>query len=285
MSKKKVWFVGLLLVLMAIVSLGIFKPTATITSSFTVRRSAATAFRVLTTSSTIPMLVDKVSTVEPLVEHDQQIGNRYRVLEGDVEPPNEYEIELTGFLEMEQVAYTFSRPHVQTVVSYELLRTATGTTIEVSRQIIPLSWWRRSFLMILQDSEAKAQIRINDELKRLIETSPESLIGDWISSGPDGQEQMFSFRSDEKADWRVAIGAAVYPITDLVWKRESSVQPELLDLSGFTAGPLRGLTLFGIIDMSRLDTLIFDAEAGLPDDDRVRPMAFTESAVTYVRIR
>lgn len=285
MSKKRVWLVGLLLVLMAIVSLGIIKPTAVITSSFTVRRSVSTAFRVLTSSSTIPFLVDKASTVEPLVEHDQQMGNRYRIMEGDADARKEYELELTGFIEMEQVAYTFSRPSVQTVVSYELVRSTTGTTVEVSRQIIPLSWWRRSFLSILQDSEAKAQIRINDQLKRLIETSPESLIGDWISTGPNGQEQMFSFRSDEKVDWRVALGANVYPITDLVWKRESSVQPELLDLSGFTAGPLRGLTLFGIIDMSRLDTLIFDAQAGLPDDDRIRPMAFTESAVTYVRIR
>ncbi len=285
MGKYKVWLVGALLLILAFISVGIFKPTAVIRSTFTVHRSVATSFRVLTKAATIPFLVEDASNVEALVEHDNKIGNRYRLTSGDLSPSAEYECELTGFVELEQFQYTFSKPHARIVVDYVLVRESAGTTVQVSRQIIPLSWWRRSLLPIITDSEAREQIRINDDLKRLIETSPESLIGDWVSTDSDGQEQMFSFRSDEKADWRVALGANVYPITDLRWKRESSVNPELLDLSGFTSGPLRGLTLFGIIDMSRLDTLLFDAEAGLPDDDRVRPLEFSSSTVTYVRIR
>jgi hypothetical protein len=127
---------------------------------------------------------------------------------------------LIQFNELEQFSYLYTTHSVEIEVSYTLVRAETATIVQVARQVFPQSWWRRSFLPLVSRAEAAKKIRINDRLVKSIESSPESLIGDWISTGSDGIEQMFSFRSDGTVDWRVALGASVFPLSGLHWQRK-----------------------------------------------------------------
>ncbi len=220
MSKYRIWTISILLLFAAFASIGVFEPTLTLSSSFLVNRSAATTFRVLTQPASLNELVENVSKIEPLVEHKDNIGNRYRILLGEKGSSSELEGKLIQFVDLEQFSYLYTTHSVEIEVSYTLVRAETATIVQVARQVFPQSWWRRSFLPLVSRAEAAKKIRINDRLVKSIESSPESLIGDWISTGSDGIEQMFSFRSDGTVDWRVALGASVFPLSGLHWQRK-----------------------------------------------------------------
>ena len=283
MTRLRIGLIAGMILIAGFISIGIFNPTSTVSTSFHVSRSAATTFRVLTAASNVGSFFVDASSIETQVEGDEKAGNQYRVTypeDGQVTS-----VELVGFQDLKQFAFQSKSDSKTTLTTYSLVRDANGTQVNISHVISPSSWWGRSIQSLILGSQIARQDRINSKLSQLVEASPESLIGDWVAVSDWVEEQLFTFRSDGTADWKVSVEGQVFPLTNIYWVRESSVFPEPLDLSGFTNGPLRGLTLFGIVDMSRRDTLIFDAEAGPEYDDRVRPASFSESAVTYIRIR
>ena len=285
MTRLRIWMIALMVLVAGFLGIGIFKPSATISTQFEVSRSAATSFRVLTLSSNVSSFFNGRTSIESVLNTDKQAGNRYRAVHLGEEGAETLDIELVAFDDLDQFTFQVTSDSRVTRTTYALVRITSGTQVHVTHIVSPSSWFGRSVLPMILGSQIEEQDLINSHLAELIESSPESLIGEWVSVSSEEDEQMFTFYSDGTVNWKVSMGDDVFPLTGIYWNRQSSVQPELLDLSGFTSGPLRGLTLFGIVDMSRRDTLFFDAEAGLPDDDRIRPSTFSSSAVTYVRIR
>jgi hypothetical protein len=285
MSRTRIWLIVILILLAGFISIGLFNPSDVVTSEFKVNKSASTTFNVLSAPANLSYFVNGPASVETIVEHQDRQGNAYRIQTTKGDETVFIDAEVVEFDDLEQFTYQFTRPDVQTRTTYSVFPEVGGARVSVRHEIMPVGWWRRSWLPLVLGGEIEEQAAVNRALADLVSVSQESLIGDWIALNPQGTEQMFSFRSDGTVDWKVTAGDNVYPLTNLHYERESSLSPELLDLSGFTSGPLRGLTLFGILDMTHPDTLVFDAEAGLTDDDRVRPTDFTSSTVTYVRIR
>jgi len=284
MSRFRYWLIGVLVLLAGFVSIGIFKPSDVISSRFVVQKSASTTFELLTDAANLNLYLEGIRTIEPLVEHSDKNGNTYKVTMVDA-GKSDVDVTIMDFKDREQFTYQFSKPDMLIRSTYTLLPVENGTSVQVRLEVIPVGWWRKSLLPFFLWNVIEHQNRVEEALSSLISESTESIVGDWVAINPLGVDQMFSFQSDGVVDWKMAEGDEVFPIRNIRYERSSFVKPELLDLSGFTSGPLRGLTLFGILDMSRPDTMVFDAEAGLPDDDRVRPTGFSSSAVTYIRIR
>lgn len=285
MKKTRLWFIVCMLVLIAFIGMGVYFPTTSVQTRFEVKRSEASAFKVMTLPANITLLVANAVEAKPIAEPDNKEGSHYQMVVVERSDTSVVDMVLKEVDDLEQfeIELNDGRTTINTV--FQLLPTNGGTRIQVDQRIAPHSWWGKSTLAIRKGTYLANQRDVNRRLEDLVNGSPESVLGDWVSVSDSVDTQMLSFRSDGTLDWTVAVGEEVFPLKGLHYKRIFSVQPEYLDISGFKSGPLKGLMLFGILDMSKRDTLRFDAGAGFPDDDRVRPSSFTASTATYVRIR
>lgn len=101
------------------------------------------------------------------------------------------------------------------------------------------------------------------------------LEGYWAA---DSTDQVLWIQPNGRMSWAVG-GVWLHGLT---WTADRTVQPARLSISGFTAGPLEGQTLFGISELEGDTVLRFDAEAGLPESD-AWPESFSGSTLTYRR--
>ncbi len=285
MKKLNLWFIVGTLILIAFIGVGVFLPKMTVKTSFLVNRSEATTFKVMTLPSNISLLVESAQNVRTIVGHDKKLGSQYQMSVIDGTDTTDVDMKLMEVEDLEGFEIELTDKNGKINTTYELVRAEGGTKVQVEQVIAPSSWWGRSTLPFRKGTFLSDQMKVNADLANLVDSSPESVLGDSVAVTNADETQMLSFKSDGTLDWKISVGDEVYPLNGLHYKRVFSVNPEYLDISGFTVGPLQGLMLYGILDMSKMDTLRFDAESGLPDDDRIRPKSFTSSTVTYVRIR
>lgn len=94
-----------------------------------------------------------------------------------------------------------------------------------------------------------------------------SLEGHWTNR----EGQSFQFLPGGKALWLIRFGSQVDTFR-MEYRYNCKKQPAELDLSGFQSGPLKGKTLYGILEWSNDSSFRFDSETGYSVD--VRPSAF-----------
>jgi len=93
------------------------------------------------------------------------------------------------------------------------------------------------------------------------------LSGNWTNR----EGQSFQFLPGGKALWLIRFGSQVDTFR-MEYRYNCKKQPAELDLSGFQSGPLKGKTLYGILEWSNDSSFRFDSETGYSAD--VRPSAF-----------
>ena len=82
-------------------------------------------------------------------------------------------------------------------------------------------------------------------------TSP--LLGTWVATSQNAAGSSFQFRPDGSATWNLGQPFEIqYQIND-------QATPTRLDLSGFKVGPLKGRTLYCLVELSE-ETLRMDCE-------------------------
>jgi len=116
----------------------------------------------------------------------------------------------------------------------------------------------------------------NDDLE-------ERLLGSWAGQNETRGSMSFTFDKDGNTTWVVNLpsGPETMNISYSTATQDGSLH---VDLSGFEDGPLRGLTMYGLISFDGSDTLRIDFEPGPPGDPGRRPGALTSPDVlTLVR--
>lgn len=93
------------------------------------------------------------------------------------------------------------------------------------------------------------------------------LSGKWTN----GEGQSFQFQPGGKALWLVRFGSQVDTFR-MEYRYDCKKQPAELDFSGFDTGPLKGKTLYGILEWNSGASFRFDSEAG--NSPEARPTAF-----------
>lgn len=110
------------------------------------------------------------------------------------------------------------------------------------------------------------------------------LLGKWTGRDRQGHEMSFEFRANGRARWSVETPDGPMQF-DLRFALDASREPFLLELDGFTAPPLAGKTMFGIVRMSGNDAFDLDLEPGPRGSTgrEVRPKQFTDDTVRFTR--
>lgn len=103
------------------------------------------------------------------------------------------------------------------------------------------------------------------------------LTGQWTNR----EGQYFLFEPNGQAYWLIKFGSEfdTFPIQ---YQYDCKQKPAILDLSGFKSGPLKGRTLFGILEWTSDSSFRFDGEPGASQE--VRPETFDpEQTQRYYR--
>jgi len=132
MTRLRIGLIAGMILIAGFISIGIFNPTSTVSTSFHVSRSAATTFRVLTAASNVGSFFVDASSIETQVEGDEKAGNQYRVTypeDGQVTS-----VELVGFQDLKQFAFQSKSDSKSTLTTYSLVRDANGTQVNISLQ-------------------------------------------------------------------------------------------------------------------------------------------------------
>lgn len=97
----------------------------------------------------------------------------------------------------------------------------------------------------------------------------------------NGNGQIFVFKKGGKALW-IFYSENQRDTFHITYQSNFSSKPFQLDLSNFTSGPLKGKTLFGIVEFLGKSTIRFDCEAGT--NESIRPKEFNpKDTQTYKR--
>ena len=83
--------------------------------------------------------------------------------------------------------------------------------------------------------------------------------------------QVLIFQKDQQALW-IFYSESKRDTFRISYKTDFSGKPYKLDLSDFQVGPLKGKTLYGIVEFPDKKTMRFDCEPGI--SDQVRPKEF-----------
>jgi len=275
----------LLVCVLGFLSIGILFPEISYQTTVHVSRSPATVFSVLTDAGRMGDWIEGYVSMETIVEHDDQIGNEYRltfVQNGDTLILDE---EVTEFVENERFGLTLTHEIMVTESSITLTKTSEGTSIATTNLVRGSGMLWRSLFPLMKGTLETEQRRQYERLSQIIEISPTSLVGQWTGNDTSGAEHLFEFKSDGTADWMVSAGGQQFQLENIHTAYNTDVMPFTLDLTGFQDGPLNGKTLFGIVEFSGDYSMRFDADSGSGDDASVRPSAFSNSTVEYRKIR
>lgn len=111
------------------------------------------------------------------------------------------------------------------------------------------------------------------------------LLGTWEAYGKDDVRNTLEFVEDGRARW--VLGTPNGAVTVYVnYAVDETKRPMHIDLTGFTSGPLKGLAMYGILDMFGKDHFRVDFEMGKPTPDGavVRPTSFGPDTMEYDRL-
>ena len=103
------------------------------------------------------------------------------------------------------------------------------------------------------------------------------LLGSWDNK----KGQILEFKKDNQAEW-IFYNETSKDAFQINYNTNFNTKPIQLELTNFKAGPLKGKTLFGIIEFTNDSTLRFDCEPLLAD----RPKDFnSEQTQTYFKLK
>ena len=112
---------------------------------------------------------------------------------------------------------------------------------------------------------------------------PQPLLGEWVSVAAETGQMTYIFEEDGQSRWVLELETG--PDTFAVaYQVDYSRSPIHLDVGPWSAGPLAGRTLYGIVEMRGPDRFVVDFEPADPDGDGPeRPSSFSNQSVTFVR--
>lgn len=106
--------------------------------------------------------------------------------------------------------------------------------------------------------------------------SSNNIIGKWDNRSG----QIMEFKADGNMLW-IFYSASKRDTFEIKYLTDFSVQPKQIDLTGFSTGPLKGKTLYGILEFTPEHAIKLDFE---PSKEK-RPKEFNpEQTQTYYRI-
>ena len=112
---------------------------------------------------------------------------------------------------------------------------------------------------------------------------PAPLLGEWVSVAAETAQMTYIFDEDGQSRWVLELetGPETFPVA---YRVDYSRNPIHLDVGPWSAGPLAGRTLYGIVEMQGPDRFVVDFEPGDPEGDgTTRPPRFSNQSVTFVR--
>jgi hypothetical protein len=92
--------------------------------------------------------------------------------------------------------------------------------------------------------------------------------------------QLLVFQKDNQAYW-IFYSESKRDTFKIKYRTNLKTQPAQLDLTDFQVGPLKGKTLYGIVEWTDKRTIRFDCEPGTTDS--VRPKAFNPTQTQTYR--
>ena len=282
MKRSRVFLLVVLISATFILGVGIIAPEIQVATTTSTGRSAPTTYAALSSFERVGSWITESNSIDLLEQHSDLIGNKYRV-EGQQETV--WELEIEQAIENELLTVVISNPLYTRRIEAIILPGDSGSEIQFSEWIQGTTWWTKTTLLFTKQSWQNRLGRFAEEWVRQIAESNESIVGEWTGIDSSGATQMFTFRSDRTVEWKVESGGSVFQLSGLSYEQNDVAGLRHLDISGFRSGPLEGLILYGLVDLSRPDTLIYDAEAGDDDEEDLRPNQLTDSAVTYTRIK
>ena len=115
--------------------------------------------------------------------------------------------------------------------------------------------------------------------------SPQPLQGEWLSIGSARPAMTYVFEDDGRSIWILNLPQG--PDTLVIdYRVDYTTTPIHLDVGPWSAGPIAGQTLFGIVELLGPDRFRVDFEPGDPDTGAMeRPREFSSQTVTFVRTR
>ena len=111
----------------------------------------------------------------------------------------------------------------------------------------------------------------------------DKLQGTWRGQGSAGEPFTIVFRQDHSALWITDRIPGVQDTLALHYTVDTTYIPKQINVSGFTSGPLAGMTLYGIYELEGIDSLRLDFEPGLPGQSVVRPHDFRPAVSIFTR--
>lgn len=107
--------------------------------------------------------------------------------------------------------------------------------------------------------------------------------GTWTGEGAAGEPFTIVFRDRNTALWITDRIPGVRDTLVLRYTLDTTYIPKHVNVSGFTSGPLAGMTLYGIYELEGTDSLRIDFEPGLPGEAAVRPRDFRPAVSVFTR--
>ena len=116
-----------------------------------------------------------------------------------------------------------------------------------------------------------------------------SLEGTWTGNDLMGNQMMFVFGADGRAEWILQPvmpggGTMAAETIRMAYTTDTSAEPATIDFFDFDFGPLQGTTTYGIYEFTEGDAFRIDLEpAGPGQDASVRPDSFSSETVTFTK--
>jgi hypothetical protein len=107
-------------------------------------------------------------------------------------------------------------------------------------------------------------------------TRSSSIVGDWVSSLPDGSTVSFSFRPDGTLLWVIEEPKSARS-SNGKYRVDASTQPQMIVLSDLEEGEMKGITLPGIFEFQSDGRLRLDFKR----DSDAPPKEFSEQALLF----
>lgn len=95
------------------------------------------------------------------------------------------------------------------------------------------------------------------------------LVGEWHGQGDNARGSVLRFLPDGRLAWSIGSGAEAFTVD-----ANYTVAGATLDITNFSAGPLRGDALYCIYEFTSADEIRMDCERGELDDPSVRPAGY-----------
>jgi hypothetical protein len=112
------------------------------------------------------------------------------------------------------------------------------------------------------------------------------LLGVWSGEDAESKRHTFSFKERGRAIWAIESEGETQTY-EIRYAYDDAVSPHQLDLTDFESGALKDRSLYCIVEFEGASAFRMDCEAGArgEEGERVRPTAFGEDTLLYVKVR